>query len=84
MEGLLADRNWLAGDYSYADIAFYMAQFFAARHTVPMGEGLVKLLDWRRRMASRMAVRPVIEAMAKYLRSIDYPVPDYGAPGHGN
>jgi glutathione S-transferase len=78
MEALLADRDWLAGEYSYADIAFYMAQFFAARHTVPMGTGLVKLLDWRRRMASRMAVRPVIETMARYLRSIDYPVPDYG------
>jgi glutathione S-transferase len=78
MEALLADREWLAGEYSYADIAFYMAQFFAARHTVPMGEGLGKLLGWRRRMASRIAVRPVIEAMAKYLRSIDYPVPEYG------
>jgi glutathione S-transferase len=84
METLLVDREWLAGEYSYADIAFYMAQFFAARHTVPMSGGLIELLDWRRRMASRMAVRPVIEAMAKYLRSIDYPVPDYGGPGHGS
>lgn len=79
MESLLVERAWLAIDYSYADIAFYMAQFFAARHTVPMGEGTPKLLAWRRRMASRPAVRPVIEAMAAYLRSIDYPVPDYGA-----
>jgi glutathione S-transferase len=78
MESLLADREWLAGDYGYADIAFYMAQFFAARHTVPMGEGMMKLLGWRRRMASRVAVQPVIAAMAKYLRSIDYPAPDYG------
>jgi glutathione S-transferase len=78
MEAMLADREWLAGEYGYADIAFYMAQFFAARHTVPMMEAHVKLLAWRRRMASRVAVRPVIDAMAKYLRSIDYPVPDYG------
>jgi glutathione S-transferase len=77
MDALLADPEWLAGDYSYADIAFYMAQFFAARHTVPMGGELVKLRDWRRRMASRVAVRPVIEAMAKYLRSIDHAVPEY-------
>ena len=84
MEALLADRQWLAGDYSYADIAFYMAQFFAARHTVPMEEGVPRLLEWRRRMASRMAVRPVIDAMAKYLTSIDYPVPDYGrSEGNG-
>lgn len=79
MEPLLAGREWLAGEYSYADIAFYMAQFFAARHTVPMGAGTPKLLEWRRRMTARPTVRPVIEAMAGYLRSIDYPVPDFGA-----
>ena len=79
LETLLAEREWLAGEYSYADIAFYMAQFFAARHTVPMSERHGKLLAWRRRMAARQAVRPVIEAMAGYLRSIDYPVPDFGA-----
>ena len=78
METLLVDREWLAGDYSYADIAFYMAQFFAARHTVPMLDGTPKLLAWRQRMASRIAVQPVIDAMARYLTSIGYPVPDYG------
>jgi glutathione S-transferase len=79
MEALLANREWLAGEYSYADIAFYMAQFFAARHTVPMAQRHASLIAWRRRMAGRPAVRPVIEAMAGYLRGIDYPVPDYGA-----
>jgi glutathione S-transferase len=83
MEAFLADREWLAGEYSYADIAFYMAQFFAARHTVPMEQGCDKLLAWRRRMAARAAVRPVIEAMAAYLRSIDYAVPDFGRPDFG-
>lgn len=79
MDGLVAEREWLAGEYSYADIAFYMAQFFAARHTVPMSPLNRHLLAWRGRMAARGAVRPVIDAMASYLRSIDYPVPDYGA-----
>ena len=78
LEQLLENREWLAGEYSYADIAFYMAQFFAARHTVPMADAVPKLVAWRRRVAARAAVRPVIEAMARYLRSIDYPVPDYG------
>jgi glutathione S-transferase len=78
MESLLANREWLAGEYSYADIAFYMAQFFAARHTVPMSVRHGNLMAWRRRMAARPAVNPVISAMAAYLRSIDYPVPDYG------
>ena len=31
MDRLLADRDFLAGPYSFADIAFYMAQFFADR-----------------------------------------------------
>lgn len=78
MEDSLADSEWLAGEYGYADIAFYMAQFFAARHTVPMGGATPALMAWRRRMAARPAVRVVIDAMAGYLRSIDYPVPEYG------
>ena len=78
MERQLAERDYLAGDYGYADIAFYMAQFFAARHTVPMTSEHPRLLAWRRRVAERPAVRPVIGAMASYLRSIDRPVPDYG------
>lgn len=78
MERALADRCYLAGDYGYADIAFYMAQFFAARHTVPIGAAHPRLLEWRRRVAARPAVRSVIEAMAAYLRSIDRPVPEFG------
>jgi glutathione S-transferase len=78
METLLHDGEWLASSYGFADIAFYMAQFFAARHTVPMNSRHPNLLAWRRRMAARPAVRGVIDRMAEYLRSIDYPVPDYG------
>ena len=77
MESLLDSRQYLAGPYTYADIAFYMAQFFAARHTVPMQATHVNLLAWRKRVAERPAVRGVIDRMADYLRSIDYPVPPY-------
>jgi glutathione S-transferase len=77
LEQLLAGREYLAGTYTYADIAFYMAQFFAARHTVPMNARHANLLAWRKRMAARPAVRVVIDRMADYLRSIDYPVPPY-------
>ena len=78
MDRQLAGCDYLAGEFSYADIAFYMAQFFAARHTAPMTADHPRLLEWRRRMAARPAVRPVIDAMADYLRSIQSPVPDYG------
>jgi glutathione S-transferase len=77
MEILLGNRQFLAGPYTYADIAFYMAQFFAARHTVPMDAKHVNLLAWRKRIAERPAVRVVVDRMAVYLRSIDYPVPPY-------
>jgi len=77
VEALLAGRPYLAGAFSYADIAFYMAQFFAARHTVPMDASHANLLAWRARMAARPAVRCVIDRMANYLRGIDYPVPAY-------
>jgi glutathione S-transferase len=79
MEALLgtSSRQYLAGPFTYADIAFYMAQFFAARHTVPMSDSHVDLRAWRGRIAARPAARPVIERMANYLRGIDYPVPPY-------
>ena len=79
MERALEQRQYVAGDeYSYADIAFFMAQFFAARHTVPMTAVHQSLRVWRARVAARPAVKPVIVAMAAYLRSIGYPVPEYG------
>jgi glutathione S-transferase len=77
MEAVLATREYLAGPFTYADIAFYMGQFFAARHTMPMEAKHVNLLAWRKRMAERPAVRLVIDRMAEYLRSIEYPVPAY-------
>jgi glutathione S-transferase len=80
MELLLSSQEYLAGMLTYADIAFYMAQFFAARHTVPMTARHPNLLAWRKRMGERPAVKPVIGAMAGYLRSIGLPVPDFGAP----
>ena len=78
-EASLDRREYLAGAYTFADIAFYMAQFFAARHTVPITDAHPNLLAWRGRMAARPPVRGVIDRMASYLRSIEYPVPDYGA-----
>ncbi len=76
MEDLLRDRDFLAGPFSYADIAFYMAQFFAARHTVPLTAGQPRILAWRERMFDRPAVRRVVTAMADYLRSQGRMVPE--------
>jgi len=78
MEIVLTGRPYLARLYSYADIAFYMAQFFAARHTVPIAMSYPNLLAWRSRMAQRPAVRPVISAMVAFLRQSGLPVPAFG------
>jgi glutathione S-transferase len=78
MELILNGRSYLAGPYTYADIALYMAQFFAARHTVPMTTSHPNLLAWRSRVARRFAVKPVIGAMVTYLRSVSLPIPDFG------
>jgi len=61
--------KWLAGDYSYADIAFYMAQLFGARMTAPMTDAHPRLQAWRERMSARPPVAKVATAMGRYLVS---------------
>jgi glutathione S-transferase len=77
MEGLLADRDYLAGSYSYADIAFYMAQLFGARMGAPMTAATPKLLAWRDRITARPAAQRVVGTMAAYLLAQRRPLPDF-------
>jgi glutathione S-transferase len=77
MEEQLAGRDWLAGPYSFADIAFYMAQLFGARMGAPMGEATPRLLAWRDRMSAGPAVRQVAAAMGRYLLSVGRPLPAF-------
>ena len=77
MERSLANREWLAGSYSYADIAFYMAQLFGDRMGAPMGEAHPRLQAWRQRMGARPPVRHVAGAMGRYLLSIGRKLPAF-------
>jgi glutathione S-transferase len=77
MEQRLAGNPWLAGDYSYADIAFYMAQLFGARQGAPMTDATPQLQAWRARMTDRPAVRAVVAPMVAYLVSVDRPIPPF-------
>src|SRR5215475_10464748 len=77
LEGTMDGRQWLAGDYSYADIAFYMAQLFGARMTAPMSEAHPRLQAWRERMSARPAVAKVAGAMGRYLTSQGRKLPDF-------
>jgi glutathione S-transferase len=69
MEKAMGDKEWLAGSYSYADIAFYMAQIFGDRMGAPMTDAHPKLQAWRDRMSARPPVRQVASAMGRYLLS---------------
>lgn len=80
MEAQLAGRQWLAGEYSFADIAFYMAALFGERQGAPVTPATPRLLDWRERMTARPAVRTVAGAMARWLASVGRPVPAFLRP----
>ena len=77
MEALLATRQYLAGELSYADIAFFMAQLFGERKGAVMTVTTPRLLAWRARMLERAAVRQVVGRMSAWLASRRRPVPDY-------
>ena len=77
MERAIGTQEWLAGLYSYADIAFYMAQLFGARMTAPMDERHPRLLAWRDRMSARPAVARVAGAMGRYLLSQGRKLPPF-------
>ena len=77
-ERAMDGRPWLAGDpYTYADIAFYMAQLFGARMTAPMSDAHPRLQAWRERMSARPAVAKVAGAMGRYLLSQGRQLPEF-------
>lgn len=79
MELMLTQGDHLAGSYSFADIAFYMAQLFAARMGAPMTEATPRLLAWRERLTARLAIRQVVGPMARFLKFHNRPLPDFMA-----
>ena len=72
----LDGASYLAREFSYADIAFFMAQFFAAFLGRPIPASLTRLTQWRRTVAARDSVRKVAGAMADYLLANGVPMPD--------
>ncbi len=77
MEGLLATREYLAGPYSFADIAFYMAHVFADRKGAGMTGATPRLVAWRDRVGARPAVREVVDPMMRFLASQGRGVPAF-------
>jgi glutathione S-transferase len=77
MERALAHHDFLAGPYSFADIAFYMAYVFADRKGAVMTDATPRLLAWRDRIGARPAVREVVGPMMDFLVSQGRPVPAF-------
>jgi glutathione S-transferase len=77
MEKTLGTDAWLAKDFSFADIAFYMAALFGERRGAPITTATPRLLEWRERMSQRVAVRTVAGTMARWLKAAGRPVPQF-------
>jgi len=77
MERLLGENAFLAGSYSFADIAFTMAQVFAERMGAPLTNGTPRLLRWRATMLRRPAVVGVLGPFADYLAANNRQVPAF-------
>ncbi|MBI3770394.1 MAG: glutathione S-transferase family protein [Deltaproteobacteria bacterium] len=68
MERVLDGKEYLAGAFSYADIAFFMAQFFAGFLGASMPSTHARLGAWRARVGGRESVRQVTGAMVQFLK----------------
>jgi glutathione S-transferase len=77
MEGLLVNNDYLAGQFSFADIALYMALLFGARMGADLNDLTPRLQAWRDRISTRPAIRQVVRPMAAYLRSDGRPLPPF-------
>jgi glutathione S-transferase len=77
MEAHLGSREYLAGPFTFADIAFFMAQFYGERKGALLTGATPRLMAWRARVLERPPVRRVIGRMGAWLASEDRPVPDY-------
>jgi glutathione S-transferase len=78
-EAQLADRQHLAGDFSFADIAFFMAQLFGERLGAPLDQSTPRLLAWRARLTARPSFRAVVKPMMEFLAANGRPVPAFFA-----
>ncbi len=63
------ETDYLTGAYTYADIAFYMAAFFAGFLGEAIPDGCSRLKAWQARVGTRPAVRKVTEPMTAFLQS---------------
>lgn len=73
IDARLSEREHLAGQFSYADLAFYSAHFFARFLGVPESPKHRHIQTWQKRMAERSSVMAVMGRMRDYLTSHGVP-----------
>ncbi len=77
IDAQLADAQYLCAEFTFADIAFYMAQLFGERLGAPLDGSTPKLLAWRARLSARPSVRAVVKPMMEFLAANGRPVPAF-------
>jgi glutathione S-transferase len=77
MDARLEGQDFLAGPFSYADIALFTVQFYGERKGAVMTESTPRLLEWRKRVLQRSAIRKVIGRMGAWLKSEERDSPVY-------
>lgn len=79
LDAQLADRRYLLGDFTFADIAFFMAQLFGERLGAPLDDSTPRLLAWRAGLMLRPSVRAVVRPMMDFLAANGRAVPAFAA-----
>lgn len=69
IDRLLEGQKFLGHSFSYADIAFFMAQTFATRLGVPWPAELQHLASWHDRLGSRASVSGVVTRVNAFFDS---------------
>lgn len=59
--------DYLVGDFTYADIALYMATFFAGFLGEPIPQACGCLTSWHARVGARPAINKVVQPMMAFL-----------------
>ncbi|MBC7601162.1 MAG: glutathione S-transferase family protein [Ramlibacter sp.] len=78
MEAQLADgRDWLMRDYTFADIAFFMAALFDERQGATLTPATPRLIARCERMTQRPAVAKVAGPMTRWLHDAGRPIPPF-------
>lgn len=76
-EQVLGAQQFLAGEFGYVDIAFWLAQLFGERMGARLSAETPRLHAWRLRVGARPSFRAVVGAMARFLVSQGRPLPAY-------